>query len=147
MVTSLRVAVDFGTSSTAAVVSLRGGQPQVVVVDGAPLMPSAVCAAPDGTVFVGQDAERQAAIDPARYEPNPKRRIDEGELLLGDTVLAVSDVVRAVLVRVLTEAGRPAGGAAVDELVLTHPAGWGTVRTGVLQRAARGLAGRVLLVP
>jgi type VII secretion-associated protein (TIGR03931 family) len=35
----------------------------------------------------------------------------------------------------------------VDELVLTHPAGWGTVRTGVLQRAARGLAGRVLLVP
>ena len=111
-VPSLRVAVDFGTSSTAAVVSLRGGPPQVVVVDGAPLVPSAVYAAPDGTVFVGQEAERQAAIDPARYEPNPKRRIDEGELLLGDTVLAVADVVRAVLARVLTEAGRPAGGAA-----------------------------------
>ena len=101
----------------------------------------------DGTVFVGQEAERQAAIDPARYEPNPKRRIDEGELLLGNTVLAVADVVRAVLARVLTEAGRLAGGATVDELVLTHPADWGAVRTGVLHRAARGLAGRVLLVP
>ena len=31
--------------------------------------------------------------------------------------------------------------------MLTHPAGWGAVRTGVLHRAARGLAGRVLLVP
>ena len=147
MTPSLRVAVDFGTSSTAAVVSLRGGPPQVVVVDGAPLVPSAVYAAPDGTVFVGQEAERQAAIDPARYEPNPKRRIDEGELLLGNTVLAVADVVRAVLARVLTEAGRLAGGATVDELVLTHPADWGAVRTGVLHRAARGLAGRMLLVP
>ena len=98
-------------------------------------------------MFVGQEAERQAAIDPARYEPNPKRRIDEGEPLLGDTVLAVADVVRAVLARVLAEAGRLAGGAAVDELVLTHPTGWGAVRTGVRHRAARGLAGRVLLVP
>ena len=47
--TSLRVAVDFGTSSTAAVVSLRGGPPQVVVVDGAPLVPSAVYAAPEAS--------------------------------------------------------------------------------------------------
>ena len=48
-VPSLRVAVDFGTSSTAAVVSLRGGPPQVVVVDGAPLVPSAVYAAPEAS--------------------------------------------------------------------------------------------------
>ena len=57
------------------------------MVEGQPLMPSAVFAAADGTLFVGQEAERQAAIDPARYEPNPKRRIDEGELLLGNSVL------------------------------------------------------------
>ena len=60
------------------------------MVEGQPLMPSAVFAAADGTLFVGQEAERQAAIDPARYEPNPKRRIDEGELLLGNTVLRSS---------------------------------------------------------
>ena len=44
----------------------------------------------DGAVFVGQEAERQAAIDPARYEPNPMRGIDEGELLLGDTRAALA---------------------------------------------------------
>lgn len=143
----LRVAVDFGTSSTCTAASLDGGPAQLVIVDGAPLLPSAVYAAPGGTLFVGQEAERQAAIDPSRYEPHPKRRIDEGELLLGDMVIAVPEVVRSVLRRAVAEARRLAGGAAVDELVLTHPADWGAARTRVLATAACGLAARLVLVP
>lgn len=144
---SLRVAVDFGTSSTCIAVSVRGREPQVVVVDGQPLMSSAIYVAHDGTVFVGQEADRQAAVDPSRYEPNPKRRVDETELLLGATVLRVSDVIRAVLTRAVNEARRVAGGARVDQLVLTHPADWGGTRTKVLRAAAVGLAARVQLVP
>ena len=129
-------------------VSVDGGEPQVVMVEGgSPVMPSAVFAAADGTLFVGQEAERQAAIDPARYEPNPKRRIDEGELLLGNSVLSVADVVRAVLSRAVGEARRVAGGAAVDLLVLTHPADWGAVRTRVLRQAGNGLGTDIVLVP
>lgn len=143
----LHVAVDFGTSSTCVAISVDGREPQVVVVDGQPLMPSAVFAAVDGTVFVGGEAERQAAIDPSRYEPNPKRRIDEGDLLLGNTVISVVDVVRAVLGRSVAEARRLAGNAAVDVLVLTHPADWGAIRTRVLRQAGAGLAGEVMLVP
>jgi molecular chaperone DnaK len=142
-----RVAVDFGTSSTCVVVSVGGREPQVVTVDGLPLMSSAVYAAPDGTLFVGQEADRQAAVDPSRYEPHPKRRIDETELLLGTSVLAVRDVVRAVLSRAVGEARRVAGGAAVDQLVLTHPADWGGIRTRVLRQAGNGLATRITLVP
>ncbi|MGI5504466.1 type VII secretion-associated protein [Lentzea sp. CA-135723] len=144
---SLHVAVDFGTSSTCVAISAHGREPQVVVFDGQPLVPSAVFAAADGTLFVGQEAERQAAVDPARYEPHPKRRVDEGELLLGSTVLPVVDVVRAVLARAVGEARRVAGGAPVDLLVLTHPADWGTVRTRVLLQAARGLGRELVLVP
>lgn len=145
---TLRVAVDFGTTSTCVVVSVDGGEPQVVMVEGgSPVMPSAVFAAADGTLFVGQEAERQAAIDPARYEPNPKRRIDEGELLLGNSVLSVVDVVRAVLSRAVGEARRVAGGAPVDLLVLTHPADWGAVRTRVLRQAGNGLGSDIVLVP
>lgn len=143
---SVRVAVDFGTSSTCVAVSVDGHEPQVVVVDGQPLASSAVFAAPDGTLFVGLAAERQAAIDPARYEPHPKRRIDEGELLLGDTVLTVHHVVRAVLSRAVAEAARVAGGAVIDLLVLTHPAEWGAIRTQVLRQAAQGLAREVALL-
>ncbi|SFR09047.1 type VII secretion-associated protein, Rv3446c family, C-terminal domain-containing protein [Lentzea waywayandensis] len=144
---SLHVAVDFGTSSTCVAISVHGREPQVVVFDGQPLVPSAVFAAADGTLFVGQEAERQAAVDPARYEPHPKRRVDEGELLLGSTVLPVVDVVRAVLSRAVGEARRVGGGAPVDLLVLTHPADWGTVRTRVLLQAARGLGRELVLVP
>ncbi|MEU4253970.1 type VII secretion-associated protein [Amycolatopsis sp. NPDC026612] len=144
---TVRVAVDFGTSSTCVVVSVNGREPQVVVIDGQPLMSSAVYAAADGTLFVGQEAERQAAVDPSRYEPNPKRRIDEGELLLGDSVLRVTDVVHAVLGRAVAEARRLAGDAEVDLLVLTHPADWGAIRTRLLRQAAGGLAREVALVP
>jgi type VII secretion-associated protein (TIGR03931 family) len=145
---TLRVAVDFGTTSTCVVVSVDGGEPQVVMVEGgSPVMPSAVFAAADGTLFVGQEAERQAAIDPARYEPNPKRRIDEGELLLGNSVLPVVDVVRAVLSRAVGEARQVAGGTPVDLLVLTHPADWGAVRTRVLRQAGNGLGTDIVLVP
>ncbi|HWO66576.1 MAG TPA: type VII secretion-associated protein [Umezawaea sp.] len=144
---SLHVAVDFGTSSTCVAMSVHGREPQVVVFDGQPLVPSAVFAAADGTLFVGHEAERQAAVDPSRYEPNPKRRIDDGELLLGTSVLRVSDVVRAVLGRAVGEARRVAGGMPVDLLVLTHPADWGAVRTRVLLQAAVGLANDVRLVP
>ncbi|HEX3591980.1 MAG TPA: type VII secretion-associated protein [Pseudonocardiaceae bacterium] len=144
---TLHVAVDFGTSSTCVAISVDGREPQVVVVDGQPIVPSAVFAAVDGTVFVGQEAERQAAIDPARYEPNPKRRIDDGELLLGNTVISVLDVVRAVLSRAVTEARGVAGNAPVDLLVLTHPADWGAIRTRVLRQAGAGLAAEVTLVP
>ncbi|MBB2933881.1 type VII secretion-associated protein (TIGR03931 family) [Amycolatopsis bartoniae] len=144
---TVRVAVDFGTSSTCVVAAINGREPQVAVIDGQPLMSSAVYAAADGTLFVGQEAERQAAVDPSRYEPHPKRRIDEGELLLGDTVLRVTDVVHAVLSRAVSEARRLAGGAEVDLLVLTHPADWGAVRTRLLRQAAGGLAREVRLVP
>ncbi|MCG8916647.1 type VII secretion-associated protein [Actinokineospora sp. PR83] len=144
---ALRVAVDFGTSSTCVAVSVNGREPQVVVVDGQPLLRSAVYAATDGTLFVGQEAERQAALDPSRYEPHPKRRVDEAELLLGDAVLPVPAVFRAVLSRAVAEARRVAGGAPVDQLVLTHPADWGGVRTQVLRQAAAGLGHRIATVP
>ncbi|WP_048876851.1 Hsp70 family protein, partial [Saccharomonospora saliphila] len=144
---TLRVAVDFGTSSTCVVASVRGREPQVVVMDGQPLLPSAVYAAPDGTLFVGQEAERQAAVDPSRFEPNPKRRIDEGELLLGASVFSVVSVVHAVLARAVSEARRVAGEAEVELLVVTHPADWGAVRTRLLRQAAGQLAHEVALVP
>lgn len=145
---SVHVAVDFGTSSTCVAVAVDGREPQLVVLDGGtPVMPSAVFADRGGTLFVGQEAERQAAVDPSRYEPNPKRRIDEGQLLLGDTVLDVVDVIRAVLVRAVGEARRLVAGKAVDLLVLTHPADWGAVRTRLLRQAGHGLSTELSLVP
>ena len=52
-----------------------------------------------------------------------------------------------MLGRAVDEARRSAGGAFVDQLVLTHPAQWGGVRARVLRQAANGLAERITLVP
>jgi hypothetical protein len=143
------LSIDVGTSNTVAVLSAYGRPPHVVDVDGASTMPSAVFAAEDGRLVVGREAERLARLSPARFEPNPKRRVDDGTLLLGDAVVPVTAALAAVLGKVLAEATRQLGGAWPDEVRLTHPAQWGAARCAVLLAAARqaGLPGRVQLVP
>lgn len=117
----------------------------MVNIDGGPLMSSAIYT--DGrTLFVGAEAQRQAALDPARFEPHPKRRIDEGSLLLGSTVLSVEQALAAVLGRAVAEARAVLAGAPVDHLVLTHPAEWAGVRSAVLLNAAAGLATDTMLI-
>jgi hypothetical protein len=143
------LSVDLGTSNTVAVLSSHGRPPRVVEVDGSASMPSAVYCEENGSLVVGRDAERRARLDPARFEPNPKRRVDEGTLLLGETVVPVADALAAVLARVLEETTRQLGGIAPDEVRLTHPAQWGPVRRNVLLSAARlaGMGSDLVLVP
>ncbi|MER6668467.1 Hsp70 family protein, partial [Amycolatopsis japonica] len=143
------LSVDLGTSNTVAVLSAHGRPPRVVEVDGSANMPSAVFATEDGTIMVGRDAERRARLDPTRFEPNPKRRIDEQTLLLGTDVIPVTEVLAAILRRVLDETTRQLGGELPDEVRLTHPAQWGQTRRNVLLSAARlaGMGGNLVLVP
>ena len=84
--------VDFGTSNTVAVARWPDGRARPILIDGSPLLPSAVYAEPDGHLLVGRDAVHSSRIDPARFEPNPKRRIDDGEVLLADREVPVGDL-------------------------------------------------------
>src|SRR2546423_1215664 len=96
--------VDFGTSNTVAVLRWPDGRARPLLVDGSPLLPSSVYADPNGTILAGRDAVHSARLDPARFEPNPKRRIDDTSVLLGDRELSVVDLVAAVLGRIGEEA-------------------------------------------
>ncbi|MGI5245916.1 Hsp70 family protein [Dactylosporangium sp. CA-139066] len=142
-----RLGVDFGTSNTVAVAQAPGVPARAVLFDGFPLLPSSVCVAPDGGLFVGREAVHAARVHPELFEPHPKRRIDDGEILLGDRAYPVAQVIAAVLGRVRAEAVRTMG-AAPAATVLTCPAAWGTVRRQVLldAAAAAGL-GTPALVP
>src|SRR5438067_473745 len=139
--------VDFGTSNTVAVLRSPDGRARSLLVDGSPLLPSAVYADPGGNLLVGRDAIHSARLDPARFEPNPKRGIDDHSVLLGDRELPVVDLVAAGLIRIAEEARRTTGGATPDPVTMTCPAGWGPTRRGLLCAAA-ALAGwpRVRLV-
>jgi actin-like ATPase involved in cell morphogenesis len=122
----------------------------VLSIDGSAWVPSAIYVDDDGTLSVGRDAERKARLAPERFEPNPKRRVDDGEILLGVRVVPVVDAIAAVLRRVGEEARRQLNGRAPDEIHLTHPAQWGASRQNILLAAARaaGLGtDRITLIP
>jgi hypothetical protein len=130
-----RLAVDLGTSTTVAMLQWPDGRVRPLLFDGSPLLASAVLLGQDGRLQTGRDATYLARGNPERLEPNPKRRVDDDVVLLGDAVVQVRDLLAAVLSRVATEAGRVAG--RIGQLTLTHPAAWGPRRVALLTDAAQ----------
>ena len=82
----VRLGIDFGTSHTVAVLRWPDGRVRPLLFDGSPLLPSGVFHEPGAGLLVGRDAQDSARRVPGNFEPNPKRRIDEGEVLLGHEV-------------------------------------------------------------
>jgi hypothetical protein len=142
-----RIGIDLGTTHTVAALAGADGRSQPLLFDASFLLPSAVYAETDGRLLVGRDAERSAKLDPTRFEPNPKRRIDDGTVLLGSREYPVADLLSAVLRRAGDEASRVAG-AMPARTVLTYPAHWAARRKSVLaDAAARAGLPAVTLVP
>jgi Ethanolamine utilization protein EutJ (predicted chaperonin) len=140
------IGVDLGTSNTVAVVRWPDGRTRPLLVDGAPIMPSGVYIDENGRLHVGRDAYRLAGLDPSRFEPNPKRRIDEPTVLLGDREVATVDLLAAILAAVARAAVEAVG--FLPSAVLTYPAAWGSRRRDALATAARRAGWPpVMLVP
>jgi hypothetical protein len=144
------LAVDFGTSTTVACYTDPDGHARPLLFDaGSPLLSSAVFAGPGdgGAIRVGADAENAAFGYPAGFEANPKRRIDDGTVWLGERAVPVPDLLAAVLERVAAEARRVTGETPTS-VVPTHPAAWAAPRLAVLaEGAARAGLTPVTFVP
>ena len=139
------LAVDFGTSNTAAAYRLGTGPVQPVrLSDQAEQVPSAVLALDTG-ITVGGAAVRAARLDPQRFEPTPQRRLVEGEILLGPREWPVTRLIAAVLGHVAQRARWVAGGTPPRQVVLTCPQQWadGRRRPGRHARRAERLPGRL----
>lgn len=136
-----RLGVDFGTSNTAAVALRRGGA-RPLLFDDSPLLPSAVCySAEEDRLLTGDDAVYASARHPEHYEPNPKRLLGKGPVLLGDREFNAVDLAEGVLSRIAAE--RTAEGATA----LAVPVAWGPHRREHLAEAAtRAGLGPVSLV-
>ncbi|MFI5905977.1 Hsp70 family protein [Dactylosporangium sp. NPDC051541] len=129
------IGVDLGTSNTVAVIRHPDGRTRPLLVDGAPIMPSGVYVDEHGRIHVGRDAQRMAGLDPSRFEPNPKRRIDEPTVLLGDREINTVDLLAAILASVARAAVEAVG--FLPPAILTYPAAWGNRRRDTLAEAAR----------
>jgi hypothetical protein len=130
-----RLGVDFGTSHTVAMLRWPDGRCRPVLFDGSPLLPSAVYADAAGQLQVGRDALQASRVDPARFDPAPKRRVDAPTVSLGQWTFPVTSLFAAVLARVKDEAVRLTGGQAFA-LTMTYPADWGVSRRLALAEAA-----------
>src|SRR6201992_3557719 len=119
--------IDFGTSNTVAVARWPDGRARPILIDASRLLPSPVYAENDGQLAVGRDALYSARVDPARFETNPKRRVDDSQVLLRDREIPVVDLIAAVLGRVAEEWRRTVGPVPTD-VTLTCPASWGATR-------------------
>ncbi|GAB3185520.1 putative pyrroloquinoline-quinone binding quinoprotein [Micromonospora palomenae] len=125
--------VDLGTSNTVAVLRWPDGRTRPLLVDGQPILPSGVYADADGRLHVGRDAQRLAQADPAGYEPNPKRRVDEPSVSLGGRAYPPAELLAATL-RAVAESAVAAAGF-LPPAVVTYPAAWEAPRRQVLHEA------------
>ncbi|MCB0964836.1 MAG: Hsp70 family protein [Acidimicrobiales bacterium] len=123
---SYRLGVDLGTTYSAAAV-LRDGeaQPEMVRVDGDPVVPSVVFLTSDGEELVGTVAAARAWDDPARTSREFKRRLgDPVPIIVGGSSYSAQRLAALVLRRIVDVAAANEG-APPGSITLTHPANWG----------------------
>jgi len=131
----LILSIDFGTSNTAAAYRDRqGAVHEVRLTTAGTLMPSAVLYSA-GKVLVGRTALQAAFTAPEAFEPTPKRRLADREILLAGAMVNVTELAAAVFAEVLARAGQVMG-AAADEIVITHPDQWAQPLQRLLVAAA-----------
>jgi molecular chaperone DnaK len=129
------LAIDFGSSNTAAAYRDASGRIiELRLSSAGSLMPSCVFRLGDRTL-VGSSAFQARLTDPGAFEPAPKRRLADGEVMLGNELVPATDLVAAVLTEVVARAQRVSGSEA-DEVILTHPDKWGPGMQGLLRTAA-----------
>jgi molecular chaperone DnaK (HSP70) len=110
-------------------------------------VPTVVYLAPDRSVVVGDEAERQAGVDPVRVARGFTRRIgDDVPLVLGGVPCTAQELT-AVLVRWVVDRVAEGEGGPAQRLVVTHPAEWGVHRKALLHHelTRQGLGDAILL--
>ncbi len=133
----LVVGIDLGTTNSSLAV-VESGRPELVPVDGSPLMPSVVGLDAAGELLVGAAAANQYRLYPERTVRSVKRRMGEDvQLELGAQRYAPVEISAMILGR-LKRAAEQRFGRAVERAVITVPAYFSEA-----QRSATKEAGEV----
>jgi len=127
--------VDLGTTYTAAAIRRDDRTEISALSDRSPAVPSVLLLDDDGTIHVGDAANRRAIARPDRVAREFKRRFgDPAPLIVGGTPygadLLTARLLRWVVDLVSQREGRPPEGMAV-----THPANWGSYKLELLRQA------------
>jgi actin-like ATPase involved in cell morphogenesis len=134
------LAVDLGTTYTAAAVAPAGDPDRAEVFTlgtVSPQIPSVVVLREDGTLLVGEAAERRALSEPERTAREFKRRLgDPVPLIIGRTPYG-AEALMAHLLRAVVDAVTEQHGEPPADLTVTHPANYGEYKKDLLREMAR----------
>jgi molecular chaperone DnaK len=139
-----QLGIDLGTTYTAAAISRatdRSGGGVDVVTLGArsATVASVMYLADDGSVLVGEAAERRALTDPDRVVREFKRRIgDDVPMMVGGRQYQ-SHELAARMTRWVVDLVTEREGGPPRRIAVTHPASWGTHKKDVFAGALRNL--------
>jgi molecular chaperone DnaK (HSP70) len=129
--------IDLGTTFTAAAIDRDGHIEMVSLGDRAAVIPSVVLLRGDGTVLVGDAADRRAAVESDRVAREFKRRLgDPTPVLLGGAPHSVASLMAQLLGHVVRVVGGQQGGPPTD-ITLTHPANWGPYKKELFAQVPR----------
>ena len=135
--------IDLGTTWTAAAV-WRGERATIVNLGTRQAaVPSVVYVGPDGSVLIGEAAERRVLTEPERVARQFKRRIgDPAPILIGGAPHS-AELLTSKLLRWVVDAVANREGEMPTTITITHPANWGAYKKDLLEQAVHlaGLAG------
>jgi molecular chaperone DnaK len=131
---SYLLSVDLGTTFSAAAIA-DGGEPRIVPLGSrTATIPSVVALRPDGTVLIGEAAERRAITDPTRVAREFKRRLgDPVSTIIGGTPYG-AEMLMAHLLRGIVNQVSEQQGAPPARIVLSHPANYGPYKLDLLEQ-------------
>ena len=135
--------IDFGTTYTAAALcrpAVDELETYVVPLGSrSPAVPSVLFLAEDGSLVVGEGAERRALTDPDRVVREFKRRIgDEIPLLVGGVPWQAHELA-AVLVHWVWQRVTEREGELPEGVALTCPASWGPYKISLFEQAVQAI--------
>jgi len=134
---SYTLGVDLGTTFTAAATVDDGGVPTMVGLGNRALqIPSVLYFGADGTVLVGEMAERHAVADPTRVVREFKRRMGDRVPILVAGAAYSPQMLTGRLLRWVVEQTAERLGDLPSRVVLTHPASWQQFKVDTLHQAA-----------
>jgi actin-like ATPase involved in cell morphogenesis len=126
---SYLLGIDVGTTRTAAAIGRSGARPGdteiVNLGDRSSAVPSVLYIGDDGSVVVGEAAERRAVSNPDHVVREFKRRIgDPTPILVAGRPWAPEELSARLVRWVVDRAAQREGGSAA-RIAVTHPASWG----------------------
>src|SRR6266404_6880354 len=113
--------IDLGTTNSEVAI-VRDRQPQVLEVDGDPILPSFVGLSEDGRLLVGKPAKNQWVLAPERTVKSIKRKMGQDvKVKLGDQEYRPQEI-SAMILRTLRDRAARALNVPINKAVITVPA-------------------------